>query len=176
MEEIILVDEKDKQMGSGEKLQVHKDGKLHRAFSIYVFNSRGELLVQKRHPLKYHSGNLWANTCCSHPRVGESLDHAVHRRLKEEMGFDCELAEKTEFIYEVKFENGLSEHEYLHVYIGQFDGDPIPNKDEVVDYKWISLEDLEKDIAKNEDVYAYWLKVTMMDKIFKTATQDKKAA
>ena len=159
-----MVDENDNQIGSGEKLQVHKDGKLHRAFSIYVFNSKGELMMQKRHPQKYHSGGLWANTCCSHPRLGESLDHAVHRRLREEMGFDCELTEKTQLIYEVKVDNGLTEHEYLHVWVGYYDKDPVINEDEATDFKWISVDDLRKELAENGDAYAYWPKVTL-DKI-----------
>ncbi|MCL2280638.1 isopentenyl-diphosphate Delta-isomerase [Candidatus Saccharibacteria bacterium] len=164
MDNIILVDENDNQIGSGEKLQVHKDGKLHRAFSIYVFNSKGELMMQKRHPQKYHSGGLWANTCCSHPRLGESLDHAVHRRLKEEMGFDCELTEKTQLIYKIKVNNGLIEHEYLHVWVGRYDKDPVINKDEATDFKWISVDDLRKELAENGDAYSYWPKVTL-DKI-----------
>jgi len=165
MENIILVDENDVAIGSGEKLQVHKDGKLHRAFSIYVFNSKGELLLQKRNINKYHSGGLWANTCCSHPRVGESLDHAVHRRLQEEMGFDCELTEKTEFIYNVKVDNGLTEHEYLHVYVGHFDGTPIANPDEAEDFKWMNLDDIKNDIMINADIYSHWIKITI-NKLF----------
>ena len=164
MEEIILVDENDNQIGSGEKLQVHKDGKLHRAFSVYVFNSKGELMMQKRHPQKYHSGGLWANTCCSHPRLGESLDHAVHRRLKEEMGFDCELTEKAQLIYKVELDNGITEHEYLHVYVGHYDKDPVINEDGATDFKWISVDDLRKELSENGDAYAYWPKVTL-DKI-----------
>ena len=165
MENIILVDKNDVVIGSGEKLQVHKDGKLHRAFSIYVFNSKGEMLLQKRHRNKYHSGGLWANTCCSHPRVGESVDKAIHRRLKEEMGFDCELTKKTEFIYKVKLDHGLTEHEYLHVYVGHFDGTPTLNPNEVEDFRWMNLDDIKNDIAIHGDNYAYWFKVTI-DKLF----------
>ena len=160
MEEmIILVDENDKEIGSEEKIKVHKEGKLHRAFSIFIFNSEGKMLLQKRAKSKYHSGGLWTNTCCSHPRAGESLNDAVHRRLKEEMGFDCELKEIFSFIYKVKFDNNLSEYEYDHVFIGKFDGSPKPNPDEADSYKWISLDELEKDIKQKPDDYTFWFKI-----------------
>ena len=115
-EEIILVDKKDKKIGSEFKLKAHKEGKLHRAFSIFVFNSRGELLLQKRALGKYHSGGLWTNTCCSHPNVGETVLDAGHRRLKEEMGFDCELSEKFSFIYKAKLDNELTEYNLITFY------------------------------------------------------------
>lgn len=166
MENIILVDENDMEIGYGEKQQVHIDGKLHRAFSIYIFNSKNELLLQKRDSSKYHSPSLWTNTCCSHPRVKEDMNHAIHRRLKEEMGFDCELSKVTEFIYKIKFDNELTEHEYLHIYKGDFDGLPIPNTKEVEDYKWMSIEDIKYDIKKNSDNYTYWFKYTM-EKLYK---------
>jgi len=160
-EYILTVDEKDNVIGKGEKIKVHREGKLHRAFSIFVFNSKGKLLLQKRAKSKYHSGGLWTNTCCSHQRDGETLEKAVHRRLKEEMGFDCELKEVFTFTYRVKFDDGLSENEYDHVFFGKFDGKPDPNPDEVDDWKWVSLEELRKDIQKNPDDYTYWLKVSI---------------
>ena len=160
-EYILTVDEKDKVIGKEEKIKVHREGKLHRAFSIFVFNSKGKLLLQKRAKSKYHSGGLWTNTCCSHQRDGETLEKAVHRRLKEEMGFDCELKEVFTFTYRVKFDDGLSENEYDHVFFGKFDGKPDPNPDEVDDWKWVSLEELRKDIQKNPDDYTYWLKVSI---------------
>ena len=141
-EYILTVDEKDNVTGKGEKMKVHREGKLHRAFSIFVFNSKSELLLQKRAKSKYHSGGLWTNTCCSHQRDGETLEKAVHRRLKEEMGFDCELKEVFTFTYRVKFDDGLIENEYDHVFFGKFDGKPEPNPEEVDDWKWISLEEL----------------------------------
>ena len=115
MEEVILVDEHDREIGSGEKLQIHQEGKLHRAFSVLVFNWKQELLLQKRKETKYHSGGLWTNTCCSHPRPGELTLEAAQRRLHEEMGLTCPLREVENFIYRAEFENGLIEHEYDHL-------------------------------------------------------------
>jgi isopentenyl-diphosphate delta-isomerase len=161
MEKIILVDEKDKEIGTGEKMKVHEEGRLHRAFSIFVFNSKGEILLQRRAEAKYHSGGLWTNTCCSHPKAGEELGKAVHRRLKEEMGFDVPLKEIFSFIYNVKFGNGLTEHELDHVFVGKFDGKPVPNPEEVEGWKWIPLSELKKDVQRNPDSYTYWLRVAL---------------
>jgi len=163
-EYILLVDEKDNVIGKEEKIKTHREGKLHRAFSIFVFNPKGELLLQRRAKIKYHSGGLWTNTCCSHPSPGETLEEAVHRRLKEEMGFDCELEEIFSFTYQVKFDNDLFENEYDHVFIGKFDGEPTPNPEEVDEWKWIDLEELKKDIQENPDSYTYWLKQSI-DKV-----------
>ena len=164
MSEVILVDENDEEVGTEEKIKTHREGKLHRAFSIFVFNPKGELLLQRRAKIKYHSGGLWTNTCCSHPSPGETLEEAVHRRLKEEMGFDCELEEIFSFTYQVKFDNDLFENEYDHVFIGKFDGEPTPNPEEVDEWKWIDLEELKKDIQENPDSYTYWLKQSI-DKV-----------
>jgi isopentenyl-diphosphate delta-isomerase len=161
MERIILVDEKDSEIGTGEKLEVHEQGKLHRAFSIFVFNQKGELLLQRRAKGKYHSGGLWTNTCCSHPRAGENLEEAVHRRLKQEMGFDCPLKEVFSFIYRVRFDNGLYEHELDHVFIGRFDGKPDPDPEEAEGWKWVSLEELKRDVQKNPENYTYWLRASL---------------
>jgi len=161
---ILTVDENDNVIGKEEKIKIHREGKLHRAFSIFVFNSKGELLLQRRAGSKYHSGGLWTNTCCSHQRAEETLEKAIHRRLKEEMGFDCELKEAFTFTYRVKFDNGLFENEYDHVFFGKFDGKPEPNPKEVDEWKWVSLEELRKDIQKNPDDYTYWLKVSI-DKV-----------
>ncbi len=158
MEEVVLVDEKDREVGRGEKMQIHRDGTLHRAFSIFVFNSEGKLLIHQRNRNKYHSGGLWTNTCCSHPRPGEKLEDAVKRRLKEEMGFTTELRKVFDFIYKVRFGNGLYEHELDNVFIGRFDGKPNPDPDEVDDWKWVDLKELLKDIKKNPDRYTYWFK------------------
>lgn len=159
IEEVILVDKNDKEIGSEEKIKAHRAGKLHRAFSILVFNSNKELLLQKRQKAKYHCGGLWTNTCCSHPRLGETLQKAIHRRLKEEMGFDCQLKKAFSFIYKAEFDNGLTENEYDHVFIGKFDGQPKPNPDEVDSCKWILINELKKDINKNPQKYTPWLKV-----------------
>ena len=169
MEKVILVDENDKETGVEEKIKAHKDGKLHRAFSIFVFNSKGELLLQKRAKEKYHSGGLWSNTCCGHPRPNESLEGAAHRRLKEEMGFDCALVhlDSTCFIYKTKI-NDLFENEYDHIFVGKFDQDPRPNTAEAESYKWINQSELTKDILANPDKYTYWFKL-MVDKVINTA-------
>lgn len=161
MEKIILVDERDKQVGTEEKIKAHKEGKLHRAFSIFIFNSKGETLLQKRAREKYHSGGLWTNACCSHPRAREALDEAAHRRLKEEMCFDCPLKEIFSFIYKVKFGNGLTEHELDHVFTGRFQGKPKPNPEEAEDWKWVSVEWVKEDIRKNPQNYTYWFKVAL---------------
>ena len=134
---LILVDANDQQTGVANKLKAHQEGLLHRAFSLFVFDSRGWLLLQRRAPEKYHSGGLWTNTCCGHPRDGEPTEDAAHRRLGEEMGFDCALQEVTAFIYEAQVPGGLIEHEFDHVYIGRHDGEPVPNPAEASDWRWI---------------------------------------
>ena len=162
MEKVILVDENGKEIDVEEKLAAHQNGgKLHRAFSIFVFNSKGETLLQKRAKEKYHSALLWTNTCCSHPRPGKSLIEACHRRLKEEMGFDCDLEEKFSFVYRVNFENGISENEFDHVFFGRFDGQPHPDLKEVSEWKWVAPEELKEDIKKNPEKYSYWLKISL---------------
>ena len=158
MEEMVLVDKNDNQVGTGEKMQVHKDGVLHRAFSIFVFNSEGKMMIHQRNKNKYQSGGLWTNTCCSHPMPGEKTEDAVKRRLQEEMGFTTKLKKAFDFIYRVKFDNGLFEHELDNVFIGRFDGNPKPNPDEVQDWKWVNLKELRKDMDDNPDNYTYWFK------------------
>jgi len=164
MPEVILVDENDNEIGTEEKMKAHQEGKLHRCFSIFVFNSKDELLLQKRAKSKYHSGGLWSNTCCSHPIPGEPIEKTVHQRLKEEMGFDCELKEIFSFTYKAKLDNNLFEHEYDHVFIGNFDGKPTPNPEEVDEWKWVDLEELKKGIQENPDNYTYWFKASI-DKV-----------
>lgn len=163
-EKVILVDENDKELGVEEKLKTHQEGKLHRAFSIFVLNSKGELLLQKRAKNKYHSGGLWSNTCCSHPSPGNSIEEESRKRLKEEMGFDCDLKEAFSFIYSIKFDENLSENEFDHVFIGKSDADPEPNPEEVGEWKWVGLEELKKDIEKNPENYTYWLRLSI-DKV-----------
>lgn len=157
-ERIILVDKKDREIGTEFKMKAHKEGMLHRAFSIFVFDSQKNLLLQKRASKKYHSGGLWSNTCCSHPRAGETLDEAAHRRLKEEMGFDCVLQKISSFIYKAKLDGGLTEYEFDYVLVGSFNGKPKINTQEVEDSKWVSLGFLSHDIKENPDKYTYWLK------------------
>lgn len=160
-EYIITVDEQDNEVGSIEKLEAHKLGVLHRAFSILVFNQKGQVLLQRRNIEKYHSPGLWSNTCCSHQRVGETLEEAVNRRLDEELGFTCDLKEMFHFIYKVEFDNNLMEHELDHVFFGHYDGDIIPNKEEVDEIKWMDMDDLKQDMADNPDTYTYWFKILM---------------
>lgn len=163
-EQIILVDKNDNPIGTGEKLKVHQQGKLHRCFSISIFNSKGEMLLQQRAQGKYHCGGLWTNACCSHPRPGEKTVDAAHRRLQEEMGFDCELKEIFTFTYQAKFDNGLTEHEFDHVFLGKFDGRPSPNPEEVQNIKWIKIENLKNDLKENPEKYTSWFKASI-DKI-----------
>lgn len=158
MEKVILVDNNDRVMGSLEKLQAHQEGRLHRAFSIFVFDSRGRLLLQRRSGTKYHSANLWSNTCCGHPTPGESISAAAHRRLREEMNFDCELRESFRFRYRIRLDQSLIEHEYDYVFVGECDNDPVPNVKEVSGWKWISIDELKADMQTNYRDYSYWLR------------------
>jgi isopentenyl-diphosphate delta-isomerase len=160
-EQLVLVDGNDNAIGVAEKTKVHRDGSLHRAFSIFIFDSTGNLLLQKRAQTKYHSGNLWSNTCCGHPRPSELTKDAARRRLAEEMGFDCELEEIFSFIYHVKIDDKLYEHEFDHVFRGRFDGEPIPNPDEVSDWKWVTVGELAKDIETMPQNFTYWLKISL---------------
>lgn len=155
---IPLVNEEDEIIGSGEKLDVHLKGLLHRAFSIVVYNEKGELLIHRRALGKYHSPGLWTNTCCSHPNVDEPMEAAVSRRLKEEMGFECHLTYQFKFLYKASFSNGLTEHELDHVYTGHFEGEVNINPNEVDSYKWVSKKALLKDVIQNPDSYTYWFK------------------
>ena len=159
LEYVILVDENDQEIGIMEKQEAHEKGLLHRAFSVFVFNENKELLLQQRALTKYHSAGLWTNTCCSHPRIGETIEQAAHRRLMEEMGFDCELSTKTSFIYKAAFENGLTEHEFDHVLVGSFNGEINFNPTEVKNFKWINLEELQIDLLQNNQNYTAWFKI-----------------
>ncbi|MCK5044908.1 isopentenyl-diphosphate Delta-isomerase [Candidatus Parcubacteria bacterium] len=160
MKDIILVDKDDNEIGKGEKMAVHLAGQLHRAFSIFIFNSQGEMMLQRRASTKYHSPGLWTNACCSHPRPGESLEQAAKRRLKEEMGFECDLQKVFSFIYKAKVED-LTEHEFDHVFIGKFDQEPVLNKEEADGWKWIELKQLIEDIIKNPKEYTCWFKIIL---------------
>ncbi|MDE1868701.1 MAG: isopentenyl-diphosphate Delta-isomerase [Candidatus Micrarchaeota archaeon] len=158
---VVLVDENDNEIGLEEKLKAHQNGaKLHRAVSVLLFNSKGQLLMQRRALSKYHSQGKWANTCCSHPFPGEDNLAAAQRRLKEEMGVECRLKEAFHYTYKAEVGNGLTEHEYDHIFFGEFDGMPKPNKDEVMDWKWMSLKDLRADMSRNPQNYAPWLSFT----------------
>lgn len=156
-EYVVLVNEQDEEIGVREKLQAHLDGALHRAFSVFVFNSRGDLLLQRRHPAKYHSGGLWSNTCCSHPRPGEFVGAAADRRLFEEMGFRCDLTHGFSFIYRSRLED-LYEHEYDHVFIGRYDGQPVPNAAEVSEWRWVDAATVRHEVAACPEQYTYWFR------------------
>ena len=160
MEYVILVDENDQPIGQMEKQAAHVTPHLHRAFSVFVFNSKGELLLQQRAFSKYHSPGLWTNTCCSHPRAGETTLEAASRRLMEEMGMVCELREVYTFIYKAPVGQGLTEHEFDHVLIGRSDAIPNLNTDEVASWKYMNLNDLKKDIELHPELYPEWFKIT----------------
>jgi isopentenyl-diphosphate delta-isomerase len=160
-EYVILVDEQDNDIGVMEKMQAHREGKLHRAFSVFIFNDRNELLLQQRALDKYHSAGLWTNTCCSHPRPHETIKDAANRRLFEEMGISCELSIKTSFIYKTAFENGLMEHELDYVLKGTFNFEPSINPSEVAGYQWKSMDDIKQDVALHPEAYTSWFKIAL---------------
>ena len=146
---VILVDENDKQIGLMPKLEAHEKAFLHRAFSVFIFNSKNELMLQQRAFQKYHSPGLWTNTCCSHQQEGETNIEAGKRRLHEEMGFVTDLEETISFIYKAPFDNGLTEHEYDHVMVGYYNDEPEINLNEVADWKWMALEEVKKDMFEH---------------------------
>ena len=158
-EQVILVNEHDEQIGLMPKMEAHEKAVLHRAFSVFVFNTKNELMLQQRAAHKYHSPLLWTNTCCSHQRDGESNIEAGTRRLKEEMGFTTDLKETTSFIYKAPFDNGLTEHELDHIMLGYYENKPIINKQEVEDWKWMPLEDVKHDINVHPEQYTAWFKI-----------------
>jgi len=158
-EEVILVNTNDEPIGTMPKMEAHEKAVLHRAFSVFIMNNKGETMLQQRAAHKYHSPLLWTNTCCSHQRVGESNIQAGKRRLQEEMGFSAELQEVTSFIYKAPFNNGLTEHELDHVMIGSYNGEPKINLDEVESWKWMKPADIKKDIEINPEIYTVWFKI-----------------
>jgi len=165
MANVILVDKWDNPIGTEEKILAHKEGKLHRCFSIFLFNKKGELLIQKRAKSKYHSGGLWSNTCCSHPKPKKNLKEEAKKRLKEEMGIECDLNEIFSFTYNIKV-GDLIEHEFDHVFLGRFEGNPKPTPKEVEDWKWINKRELQKDIKENPEKYTAWFKI-ILDRVLK---------
>lgn len=158
-EKVILVDTEDRQIGLMDKLEAHEKAVLHRAFSVFILNDKNEVMLQQRAHQKYHSPSLWTNTCCSHQREGESNVAAGIRRLQEEMGFSTDLKELFHFIYKAPFDNGLTEHELDHVMIGYYNDEPKVNHHEVDDWKWMSVEDIRKDMTHNPDQYTVWFKI-----------------
>jgi isopentenyl-diphosphate delta-isomerase len=156
---VILVDDNDNEIGLMPKMEAHIQGKLHRAFSIFVFNQKGELLLQRRALTKYHSGGKWTNTCCSHPRANENTCAAARRRLVEEMGLDCELTYGFHFLYKAEVNDGLHEHEYDHVYFGVTDDLPKIADEEVLAYEYINMDVLANELKLNPNAYTAWLKI-----------------
>ncbi|WP_445385506.1 isopentenyl-diphosphate Delta-isomerase [Robiginitalea sp. IMCC44478] len=158
-EEVILVTPEDTVVGTMPKMEAHEKAVLHRAFSVFVLNEKGETLLQQRASHKYHSPLLWTNTCCSHQRLGETNLQAGKRRLQEEMGFQTELQELFSFIYKAPFDNGLTEHELDHVMLGYYEGEPAINPQEVNAWKWMALQDIQTDLQQNPDEYTAWFKI-----------------
>lgn len=161
MEEVILVDVNDLEIGRMEKLEAHRQGLLHRALSVFIFNSKHELLLQQRALHKYHSAGLWTNTCCSHPRAGEKVIDAAHRRLSEEMGMQAQLTCAGHFIYKTTLEHELIEHELDYVFFGQADTNPLINLEEVAAFRWIAMPDLKNEIKLNPERFTYWFPLAL---------------
>lgn len=159
MEHVVLVNDKDEEIGVMEKLEAHEKGLLHRAFSVFLFNFKGEMLLQQRASSKYHSPDLWTNACCSHPRPSESINNAAVRRLDEEMGMICELKHVFHFIYKAELDQGLTEYELDHVFIGVTDLLPKINKKEVKAYQYFSTEVIQKEIARKPELFTEWFKI-----------------
>jgi isopentenyl-diphosphate Delta-isomerase len=159
LNKLILVDENDVPVGTADKMEVHQKALLHRAFSIFIFNSKGDMLLQQRATGKYHSGGLWTNACCSHPYFGQDTLAAAEKRLHEEMGFTTPLTKAFDFIYQVAFDNGLTEYEYDHVFAGRYNGEIVPNKDEVEDYCFMNMEEIKNSIQSHPKKYTEWFKI-----------------
>lgn len=164
-EKVILVDKKDKEVGSMEKQEAHIKGLLHRAFSVFIFNDKNELLLQRRALKKYHSGGLWTNTCCSHPRKNETTLDAANRRLVEEMGMRCIIKKQFDFIYKAQLDNNLYEHEFDHVFFGFSNEQPLINTEEVEEYTYKTLEDIGNEIKKTPEKYTEWFKICFKEVI-----------
>ncbi|HMT72548.1 MAG TPA: isopentenyl-diphosphate Delta-isomerase [Chitinophagaceae bacterium] len=161
---VILVDEEDNASGECEKLKAHTDGLLHRAFSVFIFNSKGEMLLQQRAMDKYHSGGLWTNACCSHPSPGEDTHAAALRRLQEEMGFTTSIEKIFDFVYKADFENGLTEYEFDHVFVGYYDGEISFNSEEVMDFRYMDMNSVRNWLASDPEQFTAWFRIAF-DKI-----------
>lgn len=171
MDELILVNAEDEEIGYGEKAYVHEKGLLHRAFSVFIVND-GKMLIQKRNRNKYHSGGLWTNACCSHPRKGESLKEAVRRRLEEELGIDCDVEELFDFMYRTVFAENLYEYEFDHVFLADYSGSIKLNREEASEIKWIDLQELKEDIVRRPEKYTSWFLIAV-NKVIKVAEEKK---
>jgi isopentenyl-diphosphate delta-isomerase len=158
---VILVDEHDNPVGIMEKMEAHRQALLHRAFSVFIFNGKGEMLLQKRAAEKYHSAGLWTNACCSHPMPGEGVQDAALRRLQEEMGFSTPLEKAFAFLYKAGFENGLTEHEYDHVFTGNYEGAIQPDPEEVSDHRFLSMDELREWVERSPNDFTAWFKIAL---------------
>jgi isopentenyl-diphosphate delta-isomerase len=156
---LILVDEHDVPLGTADKMEAHEKALLHRAFSVFIFNAKGEMLLQQRAFSKYHSGGLWTNACCSHPYFGQETLAAAEKRLQEEMGFTVPLTKAFEFIYKAPFDNGLTEHEYDHVFVGNYDGAILPDKEEVANYCFKTISEIKSLLQQHPEQYTVWFKI-----------------
>jgi isopentenyl-diphosphate delta-isomerase len=159
MDEVILVNEQDEKIGIAEKMTAHRTGALHRALSVFIVDEENNILIQRRALEKYHSGGLWSNACCSHPRPGEKVIAAAHRRLQEEMGFDCELVPFFTLTYKADVGGGLIEHEYDHIFIGTYTGPIRPNAEEVMDYRYASPEEIQQELETQPELYTTWFRL-----------------
>jgi isopentenyl-diphosphate Delta-isomerase len=173
---VILVDENDRPVGSAPKLDAHRNGgALHRAFSIFVFNSAGEMLLQRRAATKYHFGTLWTNACCSHPRHGQTLEESAHARLRHEFGFDAPLQELFSFVYRAEDPaSGLTEHEFDHVFVGRFDGRPAPNPEEIEAWEWVARSQLLRDVSEHPERFTPWFRIVLERVLERVAPADSK--
>jgi isopentenyl-diphosphate delta-isomerase len=159
VEQVILVDKDDCEIGVMEKMEAHKQAVLHRAFSVFLFNPQGKMLLQQRALTKYHSAGLWTNTCCSHPRPGETLENAVTRRLIEEMGITAKVSKAFDFIYQAELPDNLKEHEFDHVFIGNYDDEVRPNHLEVANFVYQSIEEVAANLQSYPEKYTVWFKI-----------------
>lgn len=162
-EQVVLVNEQDEVLGLMEKMQAHENGILHRAFSVFLFNGKGEMLLQKRAARKYHSPNQWTNGVCSHPRIDETYLEGAKRRLKEELGIEAELSEKFHFVYKADVGQNLWEHELDHVFTGNFEGEVHLNADEVSEIRYISMEDLDREMTASPENFTEWFKIILAE-------------
>jgi len=163
MEEVVLINPEDEVLGSMEKMQAHENGLLHRAFSVFLFNEKGEMLLQKRAATKYHSPNQWTNAVCSHPRINETYEAGAKRRLAEELGIIVDIEEKFHFIYKAKVGENLWEHELDHVFTGLYSGKFNLNPEEVSEVRFILMEDLEAEMLSYPEYFTEWFKIILKE-------------
>ena len=162
-EEVVLINSNDEAIGTMEKIQAHREGLLHRAFSVLILNDIGEMLIHQRTPEKYHSGGAWSNACCGHPRPGESSQQAAERRLHEEMGFTVPLKKLYHFTYRTDLGNGLTEHEFDHVYLGVYNDIPVPNPNEVAAWRYVSIDRLQQELKMQPEQFSFWFRLIMSE-------------